>query len=119
MTALAARVLAPALLEGDELGAAGLLDHLGRHLGAGDQRAAELGSARAAADHQNFGEFELAVLAPVELLDGEDVVLGDAVLLAACLDDSVHGFASFRALCALGLDRALWRRRSSADFTMS
>ena len=38
-----------------------------------------------------------------KLLDGDDVVSSNTVLLAARLDDSVHGYSFIRF-------RALWRR---------
>src|SRR5436190_8260107 len=69
VAALATRVLAPALLEGDDLGGAALLDHLGHHLGARDRRLAELGLARAR-QHQNLGELHPRPGVARHLLDG-------------------------------------------------
>src|SRR5262245_62105683 len=53
VAALAARVLAPALLEGDHLGGAALLDDLGDDLGARQRWRADLGLEAFAADHQH------------------------------------------------------------------
>ena len=56
-----------------------------------------------AADHEDFGELDLGAGVAGDLLDGDDVVSSNTVLLAARLDDSVHGY-SFNVI------RALWRR---------
>ena len=71
------------------LGAAALLDHLGDDLGARDDRRCRPWVA-AAADHQHLGELDLGAGVAGDLLDGQDLVGGHAVLLAAGLDDSVH-----------------------------
>ena len=77
------------------------LDELGDDLGAGNERAAEFGFV--AADHEDFGELDLGAGVAGDLFDGDDVVSSNTVLLAARLDDSVHGY-SFNVI------RALWRR---------
>src|SRR5258706_10205985 len=86
---LAARVLPPALLEDDDLGAAGLLDHLGGHQGARHQGRADA-QGRAVADRQHVGELDLGSGVAREALDRDHVVLGDFVLFAAGLDDCEH-----------------------------
>ena len=88
MAALAPRILAAALLEGDHLGAAALLDHLGGDAGAGNRRRAELrlSRRRASARRQAARSAGLAL----DPLDLDDLVLGDPVLLAAGLDDCEH-----------------------------
>ena len=89
MALLAARVLAATLLEIDQLGAAALLEDFGGDAGACDRRLAERDVA-VATQHQHFGELEQRARLGIELLDFEDFVGGDAVLLSARLDDSVH-----------------------------
>src|SRR5690606_21440138 len=103
VAALAAGILAAALLEGDDLRAAGMLDQLGNDLGAGYERRPDLGAV--AADHQDLGELDLRAGVASNFLDGDDVVGSDAVLLAARLYDSVHGYS-------FSIFRALWRRRN-------
>ena len=76
MAAGALRVLAATLLEGDQLGAAGLLDELRRDLRAGNQRRAEL-DALVLADQQHFGEFPRATGVAGQPLDLLNVVLGN------------------------------------------
>ena len=88
MAALAARVLPPPLLEGDDLGSARLIDDFARHRGAGDGRAADLDIL--AAEQQHLAELDdLAALA-LHLADRDDVLGGDPVLLPAGLDDCEH-----------------------------
>src|SRR6476620_10367171 len=89
MTVAAAVVLAPALLENDDLLALGLLQH-----GAGDRSTGHHGRTHQrvlAADHQPLGKHDLGPDITVETLDLDHVVLGDTVLLAAGLDHCVHG----------------------------
>src|SRR5688572_6047317 len=101
--ALAPRVLTAPLLEHDDPGRVRLLDQLGGDGRSVDERRAEL-DVVAVADEQNLFEFDLAPGVSGKLFDGQDIVLGDAVLLAARLDDSVHGICLFpRFTSALGL----------------
>src|SRR5690606_22184319 len=86
----AAVVLPALLLEDDDLVAAGLLDHLAGHADALNEGGAGLGLG-ALAEHENGLEgHDVAGLAR-ELLDDDDVILGDFVLLAAGLDHCKHG----------------------------
>jgi len=62
----------------------------------------------AIADHQHFGEFDAAAGFTRQALDFQNVILGNAILLAARLDDCVHVVSSF-------LSRALWRHRGPCD----
>src|SRR6476469_5807905 len=87
MSALALGVLAATLLERNDLGAAGLLDHFARHRGAGDDRRADL-----PVHHQDLVERDRFAGFGDELLGGDDVVGGNLVLLAAGLDDCEHRF---------------------------
>jgi hypothetical protein len=105
-------VFPAALLEADHLGAAGLIDHLGLHGGAGDEWRAD-GDVALGADHQDFVELDRVAGFRRQLLDRELVVLGDLVLLAARFDDREHRgivlFMSFAscgaASCGLSEDR--------------
>ena len=94
MAAAALGVLAAALLEGDDLAGAALLDHLGGH-----QRAIDEGRADrrvgAFADHQHFAEFHHLARVAGDLLDFQNIFGGNAVLLATGLDDCEHLY-SFR-----------------------
>src|SRR5437660_7629905 len=88
MTALAPRVLPAALLERDRLVAADLLDDL-----AGDERAGHHRAAHqdvVAAHHQHLGELDDVAELALDLLDGDPLIGGDPVLLAARLDDCEH-----------------------------
>src|SRR4030095_15926480 len=90
MAVLAPRVLAAALLEHDHLLTLALREHRALDRGAGERRRADAGAARTA-DQQHVLELDAAALVhAVELLDDDDVVLGDLVLLAAGADDCVH-----------------------------
>src|SRR5689334_7316210 len=82
-------VLAPPLLEDDDLLALALLEHGGRHLGPRDGGRPD--HRALAADHQHLAELDRAAGLALEPLDDKDLVLGDAVLLAAGLDHCVHG----------------------------
>src|SRR5260221_9635224 len=83
---LAAVVVPPLLLEDEHLVAAYLLDDLGRDGGAAG---AALGIG-ALADHEHAVESHLCPRLAGELLDGDEVVLGNLVLLAAGADDCEH-----------------------------
>src|SRR5262245_3068760 len=87
VAALAPRVLAPALLERDDLVAALVPDHLAGHAGAAHGGAAHLNAV--AAEQEHFELDDIAWLA-LELVDLDHVVGGDAVLLPAGLDDCEH-----------------------------
>jgi hypothetical protein len=90
MTALAARILAPALLESDDLGTAPLVKHFGRDGGAGDGRRTEHDAV--AADDEHFAEFDDLTGFALDLVDLEHIFRGNAVLLATCLEDREHLF---------------------------
>ncbi len=62
VTDLAARILAAALAEGDDLRTAGLFDQFGGDLGARDDRLLADLDAGARANHQHFGKFDLSVV---------------------------------------------------------
>src|SRR5690606_24102447 len=105
------RVLAATLLERDELRTTGLLDELRRNLGSRDGRRSDL-RRPVASDHQHFREFHLGTRLTLDLLDDEDVVLGNTVLLAAGLDDCVHDVSFFSTPCgaAISISRTLLNR---------
>src|SRR5260221_4455726 len=86
MPVLAAVVGPPLLLEDEHLVAADLLDGLGRDGGAAG---AALGIG-ALADHEHAVESPLCPRLAGELLGGNEVVLGNLVLLAAGTDDCEH-----------------------------
>src|SRR5690606_14815525 len=68
----------------------GLLDDLGGNGATTDQRRTNL-EAGSVVHHEDFAECDHVALGGVtELLDANDIVLGDLVLLAACFDDCVH-----------------------------
>jgi hypothetical protein len=99
VAALAARILAAALLEGDDLGATALFHDFDGNRCAVDKRGADRHLLAFAAG-QHFAELhDLADFAgdPVDL---QNVLGGNAVLLASGLDDCEHFFA-FR--CSSGL----------------
>ena len=91
IAALAARVLAAALLERNDLVAALMRDDFGRNSRTG-HRVAEDGGV--AADHQDIAELDDRARRAVEAGDLEGLFGGDAVLLAAGFDDCEHGLAS-------------------------
>jgi len=96
---LAARILAAALLESDDGAVLALLDDLGGNRGAIDERRAErdvlaLAMGQHLADLDDFADLGL------ELLDLEQIVGGNAVLLAARFDDCEH-FLPFAVRSAL------------------
>src|SRR6185312_15817925 len=83
VTTLAARILAPALLEGDDLVAAGVLQHL-----AGNHRRADL--RYVAADHQDLAELDDFPRLTVDAVDPDNVFGGNPVLFAARFNDCEH-----------------------------
>ena len=89
MAVLAAIVLAALLLEDDDLVATRLLEHLG-----GDERASDAGLAEgrdgAVVKRENVGEIDVVAGVGQQLLDDDDVILGDFILLAAGTDDREH-----------------------------
>src|SRR5207244_7656863 len=89
MALLAPIILPPLLLEDDDLGRPALLDHRGADRGAREQRRPRL-DLRTFADHQHLGKLDRGPGLARELLDRDDVVLGDLVLLAAGPDHSEH-----------------------------
>ena len=91
MAALALRVLAAALLEGDDLRPALLLDDLARDGDALDCGQPDLGCP-VAREHEHVVEGDGLARPGFELGDRDDVLGGDAVLLAAGLDHCEHRF---------------------------
>src|SRR5262249_34742962 len=90
MPPFAPRILAAALLEGDDLWAAHMIEHLGA-----DRRTRHGGSAKygvVAADHQDFAAFHDRAGLGLEPVDPEHVLSGNAILLAARFDDREHLF---------------------------
>src|SRR5689334_13015352 len=84
-------VLAAAELEDDELLAAPLLDDLPGHLGAGDERLADVhGRAVPRRHEQDLVEHHLGPRVTGELLDHHGLAGLDPVLLATRLDHGVH-----------------------------
>jgi hypothetical protein len=102
MAAPTARILAAAFLEGDNLGAAHMVEDLGcdarpcNRRCPHDRRVAASGVAasRIAADHQNLAEFHHRARLGFKPVDLEHVLRGDPVLLAARLDDREHLYLS-------------------------
>ena len=87
----AAVMLAAALLEDDEAGATGMAHHFGLHDRAGQQGAADLHTG-IGSHHQHFLEVDRGAGFGFQALDSDDVIGGNAVLLAAGLDDCEHFF---------------------------
>src|ERR1700679_1123069 len=106
MAALAMRVLAALLLEGDDFLALAMLEDLGRDRGAGNERRAML--RLVAAQHQHVGELELVAHVAGDLLDDENVVLRHFILLPAGADNREHGPKSLKTF---GSARADARRK--------
>src|SRR5262249_35422882 len=106
---LPARILAPALLEGDHLRPAAVLDHFGRDTGAGDRIA---DNRRVAAHQQHFGERNDRARLAVEPRNLQLVVRGDTVLLAAGFDDCEHFCLAFDPGARTGPDRLFDSRGS-------
>src|SRR5437763_16428808 len=90
MAALAARVLAAALLEGDDRLAAALLDQFAGHRGARYRRAPDRDGL--AADQEHFAELDRVAGFSRNLVDRDQVLLGDPILLPAGPDDCEHGY---------------------------
>src|ERR1700730_16144945 len=107
MALLAPIILPPLLLEDDDLGRPALLDHGGADRGARDHPRSRrnLGSL---ADHQYLAELDRRPGLARELLDRDDIVLGDLVLLAAGPDHSEHDTRRY------GFPRAGRNRREGA-----
>src|SRR5262249_6939177 len=82
MTALAPRVLPPALFEGDDLATARLVEHYGSDRGARDSRRTERHIL--AADGQHLAELDDLTRFTLDPVDLEHVFGGNPVLLAAC-----------------------------------
>src|SRR5215469_11244036 len=89
MTLLAPIILPSLLFEDDDLGRPGLLDDGRADRGAGQQRRPRR-DRRPVPDHQHLGELDDRTRFAGELLDRDDIVLGDPVLLAAGPDHSEH-----------------------------
>src|SRR6478752_7602773 len=97
--ALAARILAAALLEGNDLRAAGVLHHLAQHGCARDERRPDFGAV-VVGDHQNLVERDSGARLSFERGNGNDIIGGDAILLAAGLDHCEHLILVFYRLSA-------------------
>src|SRR4029077_10852541 len=90
ITALAARILAAALLERDDLRATLVLQHLGCHRRAGNRRCTK--HRRFSADQQNFAQLHDRTDIAGDLANLEHIIRNDAVLPAAGSDDCEHRF---------------------------
>ncbi len=89
---LGTAVVLPALAtEDDDLRPTGLADHSCAHRGAFDTRGAD-GHLVAVAKHDDVVEDHLGAFVSGDPLDQNSVVLGHAVLLAACSYQRIHGF---------------------------
>jgi hypothetical protein len=95
-------MLAPALLENDDVGASGLLFDFTDNDGAGQEGRADIHGS-AIGNHEDLGEIHLVASGTVELFDEDFIIGSNAILFAASLDDCVHFIAFF-------IPRALWRR---------
>jgi len=91
VAALAARILAAALLERDDLGAALVLDDFADDAGTGDARNADV-ALLAVEQREHFAKDHLRPGFAFESHDGDGVGGGDLVLLAAGFDDCEHRF---------------------------
>jgi hypothetical protein len=98
----AAVMLAPALLENDDVGPAGLLFDFTDNGGTGEEGGADIHGS-AIGNHENLGEIHLVAGRAVELFDEDFIIGSNTILFAASLDDCVHFIAFF-------IPRALWRR---------
>ena len=89
MAVAAAGILAPALLEYDDLAAAALIDHFCNYAGTFHGRSAN-GCVRAVANHEHFVKRDGAAGFGVEFLDPQEVVCGNRILFATGFDYSEH-----------------------------
>ena len=96
----AAIMFTTTLLENDQMRPAGLLFDFANNSGTSNQGSADLHICTAA-DHQYLVEMNVIARNTFELFDQNFIVCGNAILLAACLNDCVHVFSL--------LFRALWR----------
>src|ERR1700730_8665671 len=90
MPALAPRILAASLLEGNDLRAAHMIQHLSANCGTRHRGGAKRGFV--ATNHQNFSKFHNRAGLGFEPVDPEHVRGDDAILLAARFDDREHLF---------------------------
>src|SRR5262245_54354155 len=117
---LAAVALAALVLEDGDLLAQALLDDLGLDLDAGHLGLADRDAARVVGEEQGV-EGELAASRARELLDAQELALGDAVLLSTSLNHGVHRtgpplgtgdfIRGYRPVNCLRARRAGWARR--------
>ena len=107
MALLAPRILAPPLLERDQLGAARLVEDFGGDGRAIDKRRANRGAVAIADHHHLFEGNDVAGLGG-QFLDREFVIGGNAILLAARLDDSEHLIRPCSSASFGGAGRASW-----------
>ncbi len=99
MPALASRILAAPLLEGNDLRAAHMIQHLGANCGTRHRGGAEHGLV--ATNHQNFSKFHNRAGLGIEPVDPEHVLGDNAILLAARFNDREHLlFLGVRARCS-------------------
>src|SRR5579863_9440377 len=105
MAALAAIVLAPLLLEYDDLGPARLLYDFRVHRGTLDEWPSDDGAF--AANRQHLGERDLCADIADEAFDGDLVACSDAVLLSASLYDCKHD--EIRTTLIIGLSQPCQR----------
>jgi hypothetical protein len=96
------------VLEGDELGTAGLGDDLGADRRVGDQRPADRGLV-AVGDQQDAIDGDRLARLDVEELDLELGPDFDPILLTAGLDDCVHGSSGMRVWLTARGDRDIGR----------
>ena len=105
MTTLALRMLAAALLEGDDLRAAGLVDDLAGDGCTRQERSADLGGF-AIDQHHHVTEGDLVARLTFEGHDGNRILGSNTVLFATGLDDCEHRsflvFDPALAACASG-----------------
>src|SRR5262249_53575519 len=88
IAALAARILAPALLEGDHFVTARMLEHLASNGRACNGRRAKLWCV--ASNQQHLAELDDLARLAGDPVDPDQVFRSNSVLFAACLDDCKH-----------------------------
>src|SRR5215472_2980711 len=94
VTDLAPVVVAPPLLEDEDLVRLLVLDHGGGHLGAGHGGLAHCGGG-AVIDQEHLAQRHRGASLGRERLHDDHIVLGDLILLSAGADDGIHGRCRF------------------------
>ena len=102
------------VLEDENLLVLALRLNLARHLRALDERTADLDGI-AVNNRQNLIERHALALFGAELLDADDITLGNAVLLASGLDNSVHENTSLRVTRRLRYGKAVSKPRRAVE----